>query len=92
MIAARGERAGTQVVKEANERAEREERLILELEKRKLDQEAAKAVAQAERRARMQAEDDVSRRKQMELKAQLAHQQAREEQEYVATVYSPENL
>ena len=86
MIVKRGERAGQQVVQEANERAAREERLILELEERKERETRQQMEARAAARAKLMAEVDVSRKKQIEIKEKLKAQKAQESDQHVKEV------
>lgn len=85
-IAKRGENAGKQVVKEAHERAAREERLIREMEARKACEEQQKLTAMAATKAKMQCEVDESRRYQLQLRAQLKQENAKEEGQLVSEV------
>lgn len=87
MILKRGERAGQQVVQEANERAAREERLILELEERKEREARQQIKARAAVRAKLLEEVHVSRKKQIEIKEKLKVQKAEESSQHVKEVY-----
>lgn len=86
MIVKRGERAGQQVVQEANERAAREERLIRELEERKERETRQQMEARAAARAKLMQEVDASRKKQLAMKEQLKAQKEQESNQHVKEV------
>eukprot|EP00892_Ulva_mutabilis_P007994 jgi/Ulvmu1/5567/UM023_0104.1 len=86
MIAKRGENVGKQVLKEAHDRAEREERLIREMEIRKAREDQEKLAATVAAKAKMQKQVDQSRRCQLQLREQLQHEAAQEEAQLVAEV------
>lgn len=86
MIIKRGERAGQQVVQEATMRAEREERLIVELQERKERETRMQMEARAAARDKLLKEVHASRKKQIEIKGKLKAQKAEESNQYVKEV------
>jgi hypothetical protein len=86
LIVRRGEMAGQQVVAEANERAQREEKLIREMEARKEADDKRKLESKAAAREQMRRAVDESRRKQVELKEKLKAQKVEEARQHVAEV------
>lgn len=86
MIAKRGENAGKQVVKEAHDRAVREERLIREVEAKKAIEEQRKLAAVAAKKESMEREVHESRQHQLKLWEQLKKETAEEESRFVCEV------
>lgn len=86
MIAKRGENAGKQVVKEAHDRAVREERLIRETESKKAIEEEHKLAAMVAKKAKMEREVDESRQHQLRLREQLKEATAEEDRRFVVEV------
>lgn len=89
MIAKRGENAGKQVVKEAIQRADREERLIVEMQRRKEQEEQQKLAAKEAARMKMELEVDKSRKFQLQLREQARRETAEEERGFVSAVSEP---
>lgn len=92
MIERRGNQAGQQVVKEANERAEREERLMREAQELKAQQDAAKVAHETATRERQLAEVAASRSAQLAYRQQLKAQKQAEELQFVEEVCVPHKL
>jgi hypothetical protein len=86
MIIKRGERAGQQVVHEANERAAREERWVREMQAQKERETQLQMESRAAARAKMLEEVHASRKKQIEIKEKLKVQSAAESSKHVKEV------
>jgi hypothetical protein len=86
MIESRGNRAGRQIVKEATQRAEREEQLMREAETQKGRQDAEKVDLHRAQLEQVQREVAASRSAQLALKKQQQDQDKAEVELFVADV------